>query len=77
VSTKEGKCRYVLLDTKTLYPGITLLDGKSGRVLKHITNPKGGGEFLGTDRIWRRRGNKIEIFNIPRLIEGGEMEDGR
>ncbi len=52
--------RYILLGK------LILLDGGNGKVLKQI---EGGGDFLGTDKIWRRKGNKIEIFNISDILK--------
>jgi len=58
--SQDGK--YVLLG------GRLLLDGKTGKVLKQI---EGGGIFLGADKIWRKKGNKIEIFNISEILKEG------
>ncbi|MDI6703290.1 MAG: PQQ-binding-like beta-propeller repeat protein [bacterium] len=54
----DGK--YVLLGN------VLLLDGKSGKVLKRI---KEGGKFLDKDKLWRRKGGKIEIFNISDILK--------
>jgi hypothetical protein len=51
--------RYILVDSSTLF------DGKTGKILKQIK----GGKFLGVDKIWRKRGNRIEVFNISDIKE--------
>jgi hypothetical protein len=56
--------RYVLLGESIL------LDGRNGKILKQVESLRG--KFLGTDQIWRRKGNKIEVFNISDLLKEEE-----
>jgi hypothetical protein len=42
------------------------LDGKTGKLLKKIEK---GWKFLDSDKIWRKRGDKIEIINISDILK--------